>query len=442
MSNHTARAATNATPRPGRFNPDLHPEPQRKPKREKQPQTLWEVFRATRSYSFPYAVFKNPPIRHRNGQAEDGLTVFEFKAAGAIGQQVRIARGKKRHDIAQQAAREDADKRWRRPDRVKVGRWRRGFRRKNKMSETYAARRAEVLAEEAISGPLLEIKVTRAELLNAMAVGKNKRNRDALSAALNRLTRPVGKFPPVLREWEELDDGRLKLCANAFWIPASHFIEIPVPLPTSATVLTLYLFGVGADTRPGSDTTIKRSELYRYLGIPASLHGGQRRALEKALDALNNHLKKLKAQGVIQALTTIHAKRGTETPAEGFRIDECEGNRLQIRRVMWPNIKFEGELGEEPKPNYRRKHKHKPEPAYKQTTNTSTETLKDKPDVSEDTMVDDDDYDDDCEGPTEEEIEHSRNRLLQRQQQDRERQQQAREKEQWDRVRQQLMSKH
>jgi hypothetical protein len=220
MLKHTALATTLATTSPGRYRPELHPEaPQRqaKPKREKQPE-------AAHYYSFPYAVFKAPPIRHRNGTAEDGLTVFEFVVAAAIGQLIRLERGKERHELAFQDGGKVIGKARPALDRAKEVRkqhpfWKTktqhdgGARFPNEVHQTYAATRAEVLKAQAIE-PLLDIKVTHAELLRAMALPYKGTNRADLPTALRRLTQPVGKFPPVLRECEELDDGRLRLCAN------------------------------------------------------------------------------------------------------------------------------------------------------------------------------------------------------------------------------------
>jgi hypothetical protein len=318
----------------------------------------------TTFYYLPQEVLKAPPIRHRNGRPRDGVTGFEFALAAAIGLLVRLERGEEAHEYAWPSGKEAIDKRRSKLDRERARRERqRNIKRKRERydpgydpgadgpptdhparyhqrrrhwddthytvagRQAYAAARAEydkLVADD----KLVDVKVTRANLLRAMAVPRKGANYAALAAALQRLTQPIGRFPPALQRCDELPDGRLQLQVHPFWVPADCYEPAPSPLPTSGpTVLALYLFCLGADTRPGSDTTITVETLCTLIGIPAA-HA--RRALTQALQMLNRHLGLLGVGGRLQALCRM-TPSGIKYPAEYFEILwRDSGRRLHI----------------------------------------------------------------------------------------------------------------
>jgi hypothetical protein len=341
-----------------------------RPKREPPQQTaraadrLAARLRTTTFYYLPHEVLKAPPIRHRNGRPKDGVTVFEFALAAAVGLLVRLERGEEAHDYAWPSGKEAIDKRRSKLDRERARRERqRNIKRKRERYDPgydpdadgpptdhppryhqrrrhwddthytvagrqgYATARAEydkLVADD----KLVDVEVTRANLLRAMAVPRKGANYAALPAALQRLTQPVDKFPPPLERWDALPDGRLHLHVHPFWVPEDCYELAPSPLPTSGpTVLALYLFCLGADTRPGSDTTIAVEALCKLIGIPAA-HA--RRALTQALQMLNRHLGLLGVGGRLQALCRMTSS-GIKYPAEYFDIFWRDSRRrLQI----------------------------------------------------------------------------------------------------------------
>jgi hypothetical protein len=259
-----------------RYKPQPRPS---KPQRKAKPQ--WN-----KAYLVPQ-LLKHPPVTHRGDPPEAGLEPFELVLGGTA---VMLAR-------------------------IKIGQWREvymskavqrafgGARSKMKPEKTNRAlfqrigRETRRKARKSFPWPTtaIKIEVSRRELFRVAGLSRKAANLSRLPAALDRLTQPTTKnLPPLLRTHGEADDGYLRLEVNPQWVPRSRYDCVPWPPPAAPTVLALYLFIFGTDQ--SHNTTIRLENLYQRLGIPAR-HA--RRALDRALRLVNDHLAWLNKQGML-----------------------------------------------------------------------------------------------------------------------------------------------
>jgi hypothetical protein len=262
----------------------------------------------------PNAVLKRPPIRHRDEPSDSGLSALEFAVAVACVTLARVdvvTASRKHALLAGKAAMRLARKEPIRDRHVLSA------------SEQFAAAGqdgyARGLTEFRQNAPDEDyvVEVSMRKLFRKAGPQRTSRNATRLPGVLRRLTRPIGDFAPVLRRWKRLPSRKLRLVVNGAWVPRQKFGRVPWPPPLAgggATVLSLYLFVFGADLRPRSRTAIRVETLcYKKLGIPRSSPAHARRALDRALAAVNAHLRPLRtalAEFDIPAAFNIAETRG------------------------------------------------------------------------------------------------------------------------------------
>ena len=185
------------------------------------------------SAAFDQKVLKSPPIRHLGERTDFGLSAFEFALAGA----------------------------------------------------------ATILARQARYSVIV---ISKRKLLRTAGRAWNDTNQRNIDPALERLTKPMDGFGPVLRgPTKAANSKKLRLAVNKYWLPQRMFDRVPWPPPAHSTTLALYLFLFGADLRPESKTNISRVNLYRLLGTNPSTPTHRARDLKRALDGVNAHLARL-----------------------------------------------------------------------------------------------------------------------------------------------------
>lgn len=243
----------------------------------------------------PNAILKNPPIRKRGEGPDAGLSVFEFGVLFGIVMLARtIAFAQSRRDYAWKRGGRAIEKllpegqRYERQSRRSFGTYQH-HQYKNAGSKAHNAARSNFKLDHPLA-----VTVSQAELLRAAGLSKDTSHqtlsRRALRAALPRLTKKVvSKLPPLLQDVETLPNGRLRLTVDPKWIPSGRYGRVLWPPPkTGATVLALYLFIAGCNFEANVPSALKR--LYRRLGIADTKPSHARRALESALECVNDHL--------------------------------------------------------------------------------------------------------------------------------------------------------
>ena len=242
-------------------------------------------------------VLHNPPITHRHATNNRGrLTVLEFAVAVAAATRARAERGKMKHQAAL-AAGKKAIRRQRR--HARAGEYN-SFKLAGVSYEFKLAGSAGYMqGEEAFDSSrfTVSIRLSRSELLRAAGLARNGKNNARLTAALQRLTRPVqvgtAKIKGPLESWT-VDGPKLRLAVRSTWLPTRHFACVPMPLPTRGSVtLALYLFLFGADLRPDRDTAIRFDRLAQRVGIPLDYPAHAVRSIKAALARVNAHLATL-----------------------------------------------------------------------------------------------------------------------------------------------------
>jgi hypothetical protein len=137
------------------------------------------------------------------------------------------------------------------------------------------------------------IEMSRYKLLQAAGLSDGSMNLRKVDAALQRLTRTVADRPPVLVAWEALPSGRLRLQVSGAWLPTRAFGRVPILPMKSAPALALWLFLHAIPTSRHDGKTMGLPWLCRILGITTKKGPIARRALHRALDAVNKNLIKL-----------------------------------------------------------------------------------------------------------------------------------------------------
>lgn len=196
----------------------------------------------------------SPPIKHRSAPIKGALSVFEFGIAASV--------------IA-------------------------------------LARQRLALDDNGIA--TVKLIARKSSLLKLSGLSDGGKNIAHVPDALDRLLLPVrvgeGKVGSLLRDWSTLRSGRVRLIVNLKWLPDGKFATVPMPLPTRGSqALALYLFLLGSDQRSGSEQiSIKATTLFRRLGI------ARERDLSRALDVVNEHLRRLKSPILFDL---VHLPRG------------------------------------------------------------------------------------------------------------------------------------
>jgi hypothetical protein len=274
---------TKQMPQP-RFRPaEPEPAPPPAPTPGKQPKTK----RATSFVFLPAAVLKAPPLRHRGAGPENGLSTFELALAAACLVRAHRERIAARHKDALVAGASAMNRA--RPKTYASG--------KKVRAAGIAGYRNRVRSLEGSPAPkIVVVETTKRALLRAAGVSMNGKAHGALPAVLARLTRPIaGRQKPILKSWQTLPDGRLRLSVLGVWLPPlRHYGRVPLPLPArGANATALYLFLFGIDTTGSGGGKIRLEALYRRLGFPTARPTHALRALEGALETVNNHLARL-----------------------------------------------------------------------------------------------------------------------------------------------------
>ena len=192
----------------------------------------------------------------------------------------------------------------------------------------------------------MTVRRTPRALLLSVGLPSNTRSYRRLDAALDRLTKPIGEYPPMLASWERLDDGRLKLRVHGCWLGLRHkrgYARLPLPLPLhSPTVLSLYVFLNSIWTDNRNTRTSDVGDLYRRVGMMRSLRHGKRRGsqeleatLKRALDTINHYLGKLD-----EKLLRRHGLHETVPFGYAVEVDPQSG---RVRLVALPRNRDERE---------------------------------------------------------------------------------------------------
>ena len=146
---------------------------------------------------------------------------------------------------------------------------------------------------------MIELTLTRYAILRGAGLPDNEINVRQLAGALDRLTNEVGPLPPLLIGVEKRH-GTVTLQISRSWL-APPFGKVPLPLPSAATALSLYLFVHAIDTGPSNPRAISPDALLRRLGI--ATWWGQRdcqNTLDRALDTVNALLHSLDVEALHQ----------------------------------------------------------------------------------------------------------------------------------------------
>ena len=188
----------------------------------------------------------------------------------------------------------------------------------------YAEGRREFDREAEVKSITME--ASKRALFRAAGLSRNSKSVARFAAAMKRLTRPVGNFPPVVRRWSTSTGGKVRLELDPYWIPRLRFRRVPWPPPTTGpTVLALYLFAFGTDLRPDHRSSVETETLYRRLGIPLSRPAHAERSLDRALAGVNKHLLRLNETGALSAM---------ELPV-AFEIEPLDrGARIHLRPIF------------------------------------------------------------------------------------------------------------
>lgn len=248
----------------------------------------------------PRQVLTQPPIRHRGAPADAGLSVFEFVVGVACAALARRVMMKEGHQYALNAGKMamEAKRNSEQPVHNKAS-W--PPREQFEAAGSYEYWKARRKFAQARPGDNLTIRCTRSALLHCAGLSLNQRNARNLSNAMWRLSRPAADFPALVLSWRgpTTTSDVMEIHVNGWWVPRRRYIRIPWPAPTigaGATSLSLYLWLHGTDTRATSQTKIRVVNLYRRCGIPLSR---PERSLARALDVINNHLRRLNATGAL-----------------------------------------------------------------------------------------------------------------------------------------------
>jgi hypothetical protein len=140
---------------------------------------------------------------------------------------------------------------------------------------------------------VIPVLISRSNLLRVANMSADGKNLTRLNRILRRLRKPVAQMPPLLASVEEQPSGLLLLLVCGAWL-APPFVQVPLPLPTrSRPATSLYLFLQCIQTRPMDRSDSSFKALCRRVGISASTPWVGRQAFQRALDIVNDHLRRL-----------------------------------------------------------------------------------------------------------------------------------------------------
>ena len=77
---------------------------------------------------------------------------------------------------------------------------------------------------------LITVEASRYALLQAAGLKNNGNSLRQFPDALERLCRPIGDMPPLLRSWKFVDTGKVQLQVDGEWLQPP-FTAVTVPLP-------------------------------------------------------------------------------------------------------------------------------------------------------------------------------------------------------------------
>jgi hypothetical protein len=138
---------------------------------------------------------------------------------------------------------------------------------------------------------VVTVETSGRAVLAAVQLAATGRHSRQLTAALDRLTRPlVTKIKrPLLYSWQA-KDGRLHLEVAGHWLdPVFRRVPLPLPLQSSHT-LALYLFLHGVNTSGVNTKGIRIFDLCKLIGISPD---HRPRDFRRAIDAVNVHIANL-----------------------------------------------------------------------------------------------------------------------------------------------------
>jgi hypothetical protein len=253
----------------------------------------------------PLPICQDPPVRdYRTATEMYLLTTFEFGAlVGVLCVAVRA--------YDQQRRERKAADRERRQGHYHLERWKRKLEPLKRYHETerdrphlnkgtsvkrvaqmaYQRERKKIRPDDVIT-----VLTSRYDILRSAGVSTDARNLKRVPEVLDRLLQWVGPMASPLFHWKE-GDGKLQLEVRGQWLEPP-FVLVPLPLPLRSSVATsLYLWALTiAGTRTPQRFQMKKVEhLCELIGISTSYgRAHARRALNRAVDVLNEQLGKLR----------------------------------------------------------------------------------------------------------------------------------------------------
>ena len=139
---------------------------------------------------------------------------------------------------------------------------------------------------------IIECRVSAYQLLRQARLSTRGGNTKKLEASLDRLCRRVGEMDPLIKSWRRLPNGTLKLIVYGDWFhPPFEQISLPLPLK-STTGLAMRLRLRSIKTDAFNKRAMDGNKLCRLLGIRENYMRKKVRALNRALVAVNDSLKK------------------------------------------------------------------------------------------------------------------------------------------------------
>jgi translation initiation factor IF-1 len=262
---------------------------------------------------FPLLVCQHSPVRDaRTANEMHLMTTYEFGAlAGVLCVAVRAYDQQRREQalaVGGKAANRERQhghhhlERWKR----KMGPWKQYrehdyFRPQlNKGTSVKRVAQMEYRREKKRIRPddVITVQTSRYDILRSAGVSTDARNLKQVPEALDRLQQWVGPLVSPLFNWEEGEDGQLRLEVRGKWLEPP-FVIVPLPPPLRSSVATsLYLWGwsIAGTRTPRLFQKIKLERLCELIGISTLLgRAYARRALKHAVKVLNKGLGKLRS---------------------------------------------------------------------------------------------------------------------------------------------------
>jgi len=177
------------------------------------------------------------------------------------------------------------------------------------------------------------VSISRRQLIAMSGLTNDGDSYKLIEAALNRLCRPIGSgkggMPGVLRNWEEMPNGRMCLHVHGDWLPKNRFARVLWPTPKrSPAALALHLLVQVMRTGKINQKVASPGWLARKIGIDDDAPNSvKRRGLDGALDGVNKLLDELTDERVKRLWSSIPR---VEPPQEFTLESFNDGSEIRI----------------------------------------------------------------------------------------------------------------